>query len=79
MVALAAFSLIHVPINIPAFAISTDVGKIGWFSCVKILYFLLTRQVLVLSIDADMNAELMAHGYSNAISGLFGGTFEQIF
>jgi Sulfate permease family len=27
MVALAAFSLIHVPINIPAFAISTDVGK----------------------------------------------------
>jgi hypothetical protein len=29
MVALAASSLIHVPINIPAFAISTDVGKIG--------------------------------------------------
>ena len=27
MLALAAFSLIHVPINIPAFAISTDVGK----------------------------------------------------
>ena len=27
MIALAAFSLIHVPINIPAFAISTDVGK----------------------------------------------------
>ncbi len=26
MIALAAFSLIHVPINIPAFAISTDVG-----------------------------------------------------
>jgi hypothetical protein len=41
--------------------------------------FLLTRQVLVLNIDTDMNAELMAHGYSNAISGLFGGTFEQIF
>jgi Sulfate permease family len=29
MLALAAFSLIHVPINIPAFAISTDVGK--WY------------------------------------------------
>lgn len=27
MIALTAFSLIHVPINIPAFAISTDVGK----------------------------------------------------
>lgn len=27
MIALAAFSLIHVPINIPAFAISTNVGK----------------------------------------------------
>jgi SulP family sulfate permease len=48
MIALAAFSLIHVPINIPAFAISTDV-------------------------ETDMNAELIAHGWSNAISGIFGG------
>mmetsp|Transcript_40051 Transcript_40051/g.96643 ORF Transcript_40051/g.96643 Transcript_40051/m.96643 type:complete len:1036 (-) Transcript_40051:38-3145(-) len=48
MVALAAFSLIHVPINIPAFAISTDV-------------------------EVDMNAELMAHGYANFASGMFGG------
>ena len=48
MIALAAFSLIHVPINIPAFAISTDV-------------------------DTDMNAELIAHGYANALSGMFGG------
>eukprot|EP00980_Cylindrotheca_fusiformis_P029213 scaffold22753_cov160-Cylindrotheca_fusiformis.AAC.5 len=48
MIALAAFSLIHVPINIPAFAISTDV-------------------------EVDMNAELMAHGYSNLLSGIFGG------
>lgn len=48
MVALAAFSLIHVPINIPAFGISTDV-------------------------DTDMNAELIAHGWSNCLSGLFGG------
>lgn len=23
--------------------------------------------------DADMNAELIAHGYSNAFAGLFGG------
>lgn len=45
---LAAFSLIHVPINIPAFAISTNV-------------------------EPDMNAELIAHGASNAISGIFGG------
>jgi MFS superfamily sulfate permease-like transporter len=43
------------------------------------LYFLLTRQVILLNIDPDMNAELKAHGYSNAISGLFGGAFEQIF
>lgn len=48
MIALAAFSLIHVPINIPAFAISTDV-------------------------ETDMNAELIAHGWSNGISGAFGG------
>lgn len=48
MVALAAFSLIHVPINIPAFAISTDV-------------------------ETDMNAELIAHGWSNGLSGIFGG------
>jgi SulP family sulfate permease len=49
MVALAAFSLIHVPINIPAFAVSTDVGKIGSSNYVGMLYFLLTRQVLVLN------------------------------
>lgn len=48
LIGLAAFSLMHVPINIPAFAISTNV-------------------------EPDMNAELIAHGYSNAISGLFGG------
>lgn len=48
LIALAAFSLIHVPINIPAFSISLD-------------------------LDTDMNAELMAHGYSNLASGLFGG------
>lgn len=47
MVALAAFSLIHVPINIPAFSISMD-------------------------IDTDMNAELIAHGYSNFAAGMFG-------
>ncbi|KAL7544731.1 hypothetical protein ACHAWF_008091, partial [Thalassiosira exigua] len=48
MVGLTAFSLIHVPINIPAFAISTNV-------------------------EPDMNAELIAHGYSNALAGIFGG------
>jgi SulP family sulfate permease len=48
LIALAAFSLIHVPINIPAFAISTDV-------------------------DTDMNAELIAHGWSNALAGVVGG------
>jgi MFS superfamily sulfate permease-like transporter len=48
VIALVAFSLIHVPINIPAFAISTDV-------------------------ESDMNAELIAHGWSNGLSGIFGG------
>ena len=48
MVALVLFSLIHVPINIPAFAVSSDV-------------------------DVDMNKELIAHGWSNGIVGLFGG------
>jgi sulfate permease, SulP family len=46
--ALCSFSLIHVPINIPAFAVSSDV-------------------------DVDMDVELMAHGYSNALSGMFCG------
>jgi SulP family sulfate permease len=49
MIALVLFSLIHVPINIPAFAVSSNV-------------------------DVDMNAELVAHGYSNGIAGLLGGT-----
>jgi sulfate permease, SulP family len=48
MVALILMSLIHVPINIPAFALSTKV-------------------------DVDMNQELIAHGYSNIVSGAFGG------
>jgi len=48
LVALALFSLIHVPINLPAFAISTDT-------------------------EVDMNNELMAHGYSNFIAGIFFG------
>ena len=46
--ALTLFSLIHVPINIPAFALSTK-------------------------SEADMNAELIAHGYSNILSGFFCG------
>ncbi|KAL7534147.1 hypothetical protein ACHAXR_007713 [Thalassiosira sp. AJA248-18] len=48
LIALVMFSLIHVPINIPAFAVSTNV-------------------------DVDMNVELMAHGYSNGLVGIFGG------
>jgi len=48
IVSLTAFSLIHVPINIPAFAISTNV-------------------------EPDMDKELVAHGWSNAAAGLFGG------
>jgi SulP family sulfate permease len=48
LLALSIFSLIHVPINIPAFALSTNT-------------------------EADMNNELIAHGYSNMISGLVGG------
>lgn len=42
------FSLIHVPINIPAFAISTN-------------------------SEVDMNNELVSHGYSNIIAGVFAG------
>jgi len=48
MISLTAFSLIHVPINIPAFAISTNT-------------------------EPDMNVELIAHGWSNFISGICGG------
>ena len=48
LLSLTAFSLIHVPINIPAFAISTNT-------------------------EPDMDAELVSHGISNFISGLFGG------
>jgi SulP family sulfate permease len=48
IVSLTAFSLIHVPINIPAFAISSNV-------------------------EPDMDRELVAHGWSNAAAGLFGG------
>ena len=45
---MSCFSVINVPINIPAFANACDT-------------------------DVDMNNELMAHGYSNVLTGLFGG------
>jgi SulP family sulfate permease len=50
VLALVSFSLIHVPITIPAFAVSSNISG-----------------------DVDINKELMAHGYSNALAGLFGG------
>ena len=50
ILSLVSFSLIHVPINIPAFAVSSGISG-----------------------EIDMNRELVAHGYSNAFSGLFGG------
>jgi sulfate permease, SulP family len=48
LLALSLFSLIHVPINIPAFALSTKT-------------------------ETQMDAELLAHGYSNMVAGMFGG------
>lgn len=45
---MSCFSVINVPINIPAFANACDV-------------------------EVDMNNELIAHGYSNVLTGLFGG------
>lgn len=48
MISLTVFSLIHVPINIPAFALTTNT-------------------------EPDMNVEMIAHGFSNFLSGIFGG------
>ncbi|KAJ1921736.1 hypothetical protein H4219_000469 [Mycoemilia scoparia] len=48
MFGLAFFGILHVPINVPALAVSTHMDKI------------------------DTNRELIAHGLSNFISGLFG-------
>lgn len=48
MMALTFFGILHVPINIPALAISLQKDKV------------------------DVDKELIAHGYSNFISGLFG-------
>ncbi|MCJ1380495.1 hypothetical protein MMC17_003600 [Xylographa soralifera] len=48
MLALTFFGVLHVPINIPALAMSTDEDNL------------------------DLNRELRAHGWSNALSGLCG-------
>jgi len=48
IVGVSCFSVVNVPINIPAFANACDV-------------------------EVDMNNELMTHGYSNILSGIFGG------
>jgi SulP family sulfate permease len=48
VIGVSCFSVINVPINIPAFANTCDV-------------------------EVDMNNELMSHGYSNILTGIFGG------
>ena len=48
MLALTFFGILHVPINVPALAITVGMD------------------------DIDVDRELVAHGYSNALSGLFG-------
>ncbi|RCK62962.1 hypothetical protein Cantr_08906 [Candida viswanathii] len=48
MLALTFFGILHVPINVPALAVSVGID------------------------DIDVDRELVAHGYSNAISGLVG-------
>lgn len=48
MLALTFFGILHVPINVPALAVSVGMDEI------------------------DVDRELVAHGYSNAISGLVG-------
>ncbi|KAG5421096.1 hypothetical protein I9W82_000186 [Candida metapsilosis] len=48
MLALTFFGILHVPINVPALAVSIGID------------------------DVDVDRELVAHGYSNAISGLLG-------
>ncbi|KAI5968813.1 hypothetical protein CANMA_002249 [Candida margitis] len=48
MLALTFFGILHVPINVPALAVSVGMD------------------------DVDVDRELVAHGYSNAISGLVG-------
>lgn len=47
MIALSLFGVLHVPINVPALALSTNQ-------------------------EVDLNRELVAHGISNVLSGLFG-------
>ena len=48
MLALTFFGILHVPINVPALAVSVGMDQV------------------------DVDRELVAHGYSNAISGLVG-------
>ncbi|ORZ12552.1 sulfate transporter family-domain-containing protein [Lobosporangium transversale] len=48
MLALTFFGILHVPINVPALAVSTGQDNV------------------------DINRELVAHGYSNLLSGCFG-------
>lgn len=48
MIALTFFGILHVPINVPALAVTVGMDQF------------------------DVDRELVAHGYSNALSGLFG-------
>lgn len=74
LVALVLFSLIHVPINIPAFAVSSDVDVdmnnelIGESKIVRERGTALSMQTLILWSHIHI-----AHGYSNGLVGIFGG------
>ena len=77
MIALVMFSLIHVPINIPAFAVSTNVDVDMNTEMIGLYAFKLPTSSFLL-IQCNHSPLLFhptspAHGYSNGIVGLFGG------
>ena len=57
------FNILHPPLNVPA------LGRSG-----SGISFAGLNSVLAVSLDTDVdtNKELVAHGYSNLLSGLFG-------
>ena len=53
----------------------TRIGQIFFVMRVRLNSLMPFLSILPLCIDTDMNAELIAHGLSNTLSGLFGGEF----
>ena len=68
------FNILHPPLNVPALGTSIPFDLSVW----ERNWFVLDPLAVSLDEDVDTNKELVAHGYSNILAGLFGVVYVDI-